>query len=139
MTKDQLKKKLRRYLDIKAERAQIAEQYNALADPRGANLDGMPKGPGSGDPLAGITEKRRGLLKRYAAKLAELDAAQAEIEDMIESLEPKERTIFRHRYLEGLGWEEVCVAVNYSWRRTHDIHSQALDKLLEKYGEEATP
>lgn len=136
MTKDELKKQLHSYLDINKERSQIAAEYHALADPKGANLDGMPRGPGSGDPLAGITEKRRAVLKRYQAKLQELDVALLMIEDMIDGLEPMERTLMRYRYIDGLKWEAVCVAIGYSWRQTHNIHAGILDKLMEKYGEE---
>jgi hypothetical protein len=42
----------------------------------------------------------------------------------------------RLRYLEGLGWEAVCVEIGYSWRQTHNIHARALAQLLEKYGSE---
>ena len=135
MTRDELKKQLHRYLAIKKERAQIAAEYNALADPKSANLDGMPKSPGAGDPLAGIATKREAVAKRYEEKLAELDAALLWIEDTIDSLEPGERLLMRYRYIEGMTWEAVCVAVGYSWRQTHNIHSGILDKLMEKYGE----
>lgn len=130
MTKDELKKKLHAYRDLEEERKQLLEQYTALADPRGANMDGMPKGPGAGDPLAGIATKRQALAKRYAEKVEELADAQTAIEDMIEGLDPLARRLMRHRYIDGLPWEEVCVAIGYSWRRTHDLHAKALLDLL---------
>lgn len=130
--KEQLKQRLRRYTSLKAERQQLLEQYNALTDPRGASLDGMPKGPGAGDPLAGIATKRQALANRYLAKLEEMAAEQSAIEDMIEGLEPTTRRIMRHKYIEDLTWEEVCVAVNYSWRQTHNLHDQALEALLAR-------
>ena len=128
--KDQLKKKLRLYRDIKAERDQITAQIEALAGPKAVNLDGMPKAPGTGDAMVSIVEKRDALRERYREKLAELTAAQTEIEDLIETLDPKARKLMRHRYIEGLSWEAVCVAMCYSWSQTHDIHSKALDKLV---------
>lgn len=130
MTKDELKKQLHAYRDLEKERRQLLEQYNALADPRGANMDGMPKGPGAGDPLAGIATKRQALAKRYAEKVEELVAAQTAIEDMIEGLEPVTRRLMRCRYIDGKPWEEVCVVIGYSWSRTHDLHAKALDALL---------
>lgn len=135
MTRDELKEKLKLYKKLKKERAEIATEYNALADPKGANLDGMPRSPGSGDPLAGIATKREAVLKRYAAKLQELDAFLLWIEDLIDGLEPDERRLMRFRYITGLKWEEVCVAIGYSWRQAHNIHAGILDKLMEKYGE----
>lgn len=136
MTKDQLKEQLHNYRAREAERRQLLEQYNALTDPRGANMDGMPKGPGAGDPLAGIATKRQALAERYRAKLEELAAAQTLIEDMIEGLDPMTRTLMRCRYIDGKPWEAVCVAIGYSWRQTHNLHAKALDDLLQKYGGE---
>lgn len=128
--KDDLKKRLYRYRDLKAERGDIAAAYHALADPKNANIDGMPKSPGTGDPLISITEQRRQLVKKYHDKLEEIDAALLMVENMIEGLEPTARRIMRCRYIDGLPWEKVCVAVGYSWSQTHDYHAKALDALL---------
>lgn len=132
MTKDELKERLKLYKKLKKERAEIAAEYNALADPRGANLDGMPKSPGSGDAMVSLTEKRQAVLKRYEAKLDEIDAFLLWVEDLIEGLEPDERRLMRFRYIQGLKWEEVCVAIGYCWRQAHNIHGQILDKLMDK-------
>lgn len=136
MTKDELKKKLHSYTDLAAEREQISlelEKVEAIMEgPKGTNWDGMPHGSNTSDPIVSVVALHISLQKRYKAKLAELAAAQAWIEDMIDSLEPMERKLFRHRYIEGLTWEEVCVAIGYSWRQTHNIHGAALDKILEK-------
>lgn len=135
MTKDELKKQLHKYRDLKAEHRQITmelERVEAfMTGPKGTNWDGMPRGSSGGDPILSVVAHHISLQERYKAKLAELAAAQAHIEDLIESLEPMERKLFRHRYIEGLTWEEVCVAIGYSWRQTHNIHGAALDKLLE--------
>lgn len=144
MTKDELKKQLHRYRDLEAERRQIEKELERVADlmngPRSANLDGMPKAPGIGDPVLGVVSQRLALEERYRLQLEKLASAQADIEDMIEGLEPMTRKLMRHRYIEGLTWEEVCVAIGYSWSQTHDRHSKALDALLaaEREKEAAT-
>lgn len=134
MTRDELKAQLRKYTDLKAERAQLLREIKRIEDimaaPKGASLDGMPRSPGAGDPVLQTVTQHLVLLERYQAQEAKLAAAQTEIEDMIESLDSLERRIMRHRYLEGLTWEEVCVAICYSWRQTHNIHARALDQLL---------
>ena len=136
MTKDELKKQLHSYRDLKAEHQQIAQELEQLeafmTGPKGTNWDGMPRGGSAGDPILSVVTQHIALQERYQAKLAELAAAQARIEDIIEGLEPMERKLFRHRYIEGLTWEEVCVAIGYSWRQTHNIHGRALDKILER-------
>ena len=134
--KDQLKKKLQSYQALRAEHQQITEELErveaVMAAPRGPNMDGMPRSPGAGDPVLGVVSQHIALQERYTAQLERLAAAQADIEDLIESLDPKARKLLRHRYIEGLSWEEVCVAMSYSWRQVHNIHSQALTALLEK-------
>ena len=136
MTKDELKKLLHSYRDLKAEYDQIAmelEKVEAAMDGlKGTNWDGMPRGSGKSDPILSVVSQHLALQQRYKFQLVKLAAAQALIEDMIESLEPSERKLMRCRYIDGLTWEEVCVAIGYSWRQTHNIHSRILDKILEK-------
>lgn len=139
MTKDELKEKLHGYRDMVAEHEQIAQELAQveafMTAPKGTNWDGMPRGGSAGDPILGVVAQHIHLQERYQAKLAELAAAQTQIEELIDSLEPRERKLMRHRYIEGLSWEEVCVAMCYSWRHTHNIHGQALNKILENYNE----
>ena len=130
MTKEQL----RAYRDIKLERdklsTMIEEVEAVLYSPRSQRLDGMPRGgsaPGSLVEEAAI--KHTELLERYRQKVVELSAALVEIENTIEVLEPRERTLIRLYYAQGLTWEEVCVAMNYSWRQVHRIHAKALEAL----------
>ena len=132
--KKNLKKRLHRYQDLEDERRQIEKELERVADlmngPRGSNLDGMPRSPGIGDPVLGVVSQHMALQERYQLQLEKLAAAQASIENMIEGLEPKARQLMRCRYIEGMTWEEVCVAIRYSWRQTHNIHAKALDALL---------
>lgn len=133
MTKEQLKE----YRSIKLERDHLADMIKemeaTLYAPRSQRLDGMPRGgssPGSMVETAAI--KHAELLDRYQQKVAELSAALVDIEKAIEVLEPRERTLIRLHYAEGLTWEEVCVAMNYSWRQVHRIHAKALETLRSK-------
>lgn len=135
--KQRIKKQLAEYLDIKKEYAQILEKLkeveDLMASPRAQKLDGMPRGGSGGDPVYSIVSQHLTLQERYRQQLGRLAAAQEAVETMIESLEPVERKLMRHRYIDGLSWERVCVAMSYSWRQTHNIHSSALDKLAEKW------
>ncbi len=40
-----------------------------------------------------------------------------------------EYAVIQMRYFEGLQWEEICLKINASWRKTHYIHSNALRNL----------
>lgn len=129
MTKEQL----RNYRNIKLEHdrltVMIAELENTLYSPKSQRLDGMPRGSSGGSVVESAAIKHADLMANYRQKAAELSAALAEIEDAIEVLEPRERTLIRLHYAQGLTWEEVCVAMNYSWRQIHRIHAKALAAL----------
>lgn len=136
MNKVELKKKLHSYRDLLEEYNQIKDELAKveafMESPRGSNLDGMPRSPGGGDPILGVVSHHIALQEKYKAQLYKLAAAQAEIENLIDGLEPGERRLMRCRYIDGMTWEEVCVRIGYSWRQTHNIHSRILDKLAEK-------
>ena len=131
------KERLRHYRDIKRETAQIRstlqELEASMTSPRAQALDGMPRsGSQAYDHLADVVAKHQDLVDQYCAKLDELAAEQMQIEQAIESLQPRERELIRYRYIEGLSWEEICVRMSYSWRQTHRIHANALQQIKDK-------
>lgn len=133
--REQIKWKLHKYTDIREECEQIAQQLEQLRataeSPRIQALDGMPHASSGGDAMTGLVAELVSLQEKYKAKLHRLNAALAEVENMIGSLgDPVERRLMRYRYIDGLVWEEVCVKMNYCWRQTHNIHSRILDKLV---------
>lgn len=140
--REHLKNKLKSYRAIQQERQHLQkeiERVEATLDGlKSPSWDGMPRGSDVSDPVLQAVEQYDTLLCRHRAQEAALAAALVEVETLIASLDdPTQRDLLRYRYIDGLTWEAVCVAINYSWRGTHDIHGAALDKLLERYGEEA--
>lgn len=134
--KQRVKDRLNEYIDIKQEREQILKELRkldadmtALTSP---NLDGMPKSGRGSDRLERMIDRKAALRRYYEEQAERLDEAQQAIEGMISGLSSRERKILRCKYIEGMTWEQVCVAVSYSWRQTHNIHSAALDKLVER-------
>jgi len=132
MTKD----RLRNYLDLKREQAQIQQQLEsieaALYFPKVQRLTGMPTAPSPGNAMEDMAAKHLELRDRYQAKLDELAAEQLAIETAIDTLSATTRMLLRYRYIEGLTWEEVCVKMSYSWRQTHRLHAKALDTLRQR-------
>lgn len=129
-----IKRQLNSYRELSAERRQLQEELERLEilmdAPSGSNWDGMPRSPGTSNPVEHMATKHLTLLDRYDAQIQKLVDAQEAIEDLIEGLEPTERRLARFRYIDGLTWEDVCDKMNYSWRQTHRIHGRMLDKLL---------
>lgn len=134
--RDRIKRRLYAYQEAKAEAQQIREELARVevetTAPSTSDWSGMPHGGGYSDQMASKVSARIRLQEKYRQQLERLDAAQLAVEETIDSLKPVERLVLRCRYIDGLTWENVCVAVNYSWRQTHNIHSRALDKLVEK-------
>lgn len=133
MTKAQLKT----YRAIKQERDDIQRRREdleaAMYGTRSQQLDGMPRGgSGANGILEAQIDRKDELRAMYLAKEAELDDALYAIEQAIEKLDPTQRTLVRLHYIDGLTWEQVAVAIDYSWSQTHRIHSAALKRLGEE-------
>ena len=140
MTKEQL----RSYRDIRLERDKleklIEELEATMYSPATSNTDGTPRGAsGPSRPVESAAVKHTELLERYKQKEAELAEAMLDIENAIDTLEPRERTLIRLYYAKGLTWEQVAVTMSYSWRQIHRIHSAALEALKNKEKESTQP
>lgn len=126
------KAQLRAYRDIKLERDRLEAMVAALEyGLTGINMNGMPRSGKISDPTGQQAIDHTQVRDMYQQKAAELTKAIIEVENAIECLEPRERTLIRLYYIEGLTWEEVCVAMSYCWRQIHNIHKKALGQLKE--------
>lgn len=101
-----------------------------------ANMDGMPRGSAAGDAMVSKIVQLDELRKRHTQRRERLTADLLAREEALERLGDMERKVMRLRYFEGMKWEDICTAINYSWRQTHNYHSRALDKLIQKEGPE---
>ena len=134
MTKDELKNWLRSYRQKKMEMEQLSQTIERLEaemyHPKTTNFDKIPgSSHDAGSPTERLAIKHLDLIDRYEVKRLELLEEQVRIEQTIETLEPDERMLMRYHYIEGLTWEEVAVAISYSWRHTHRLHAKVLAKL----------
>lgn len=134
MTREEVKTALKSYRALKREHDDLVRrreeiEASILGSPR---LDGMPHGGSVSNPTATIGAALAELSALYDGKASQLAAAMILVEDMIDHLaDPTQRMIARLYYIDGLTWEQVCVAANYSWRQTHRIHAALLDELSE--------
>lgn len=123
---------LRTYRDIKRERDRLEAMVRTIEyGLTGIKMDGMPRSGKVSDPTGAQAVQHTQVLDLYQQKVAELNKALIEIEQAIECLDPRERTLIRLYYIEGFTWEEVCVAMSYSWRQIHYIHKKTLEKLKD--------
>ncbi len=123
---------LKSYRDLKLERDRlgilICNLERTLYAPRPPKLSGMPRG-GTGSPTEEAVIRHADLVSQYRRKMGELAKVILTIEKAIDSLPPKERTLIRLYYVEGMTWEEVGAAMDYSWSQVHRIHGRALAAL----------
>ena len=101
---------------------QATKQTSVITDmPRG--------GSGESDKMADTVAKMVDLMKMLNNKIYEALEREIEIEKAIEKLSEREQHLIRARYINGISWERIAVLMNYSWKQTHRIHSDALKNM----------
>lgn len=135
------KEYLRQYIIAEHRAARLAEEYEREKEMIDAikstsNFDGMPKNKNRKSPEEQIIKLAD---KAQALKQAQLEALKIcqEIRERIEQLEfpgkenktEKARAMLINRYIKDMQWEQICVAMNYSWTGIHKLHRQTLALL----------
>lgn len=127
---------LSQYINLVREHEEIINCYNLfynrLLYPAAQTLTDMPKGGNfAAERLSGDIVKLEKIRKVIERKKREICNKYMLIERTIDSCEePMHRTILRLRYISGMEWEKVCVAINYEWRQTHRLHKEALESVM---------
>lgn len=106
----------------------VYEEQQEKIDAIGSTLagDGLPHGTG----VSRKTEDKAIRLSEAALdwKEAELDALEIKgrVFNMIDNIPGVEGEILYQRYINLRTWEEICVAIHYTWSSTHRAHRRAL-------------
>lgn len=137
MTERELNEKKKEYLNqykkacykLKSLEDQLKTVRESKSSVQGIAYSDMPKGTNQSD-LSDYMVKVDELLAKIEKAKIECLNAKLDIENKIADMEDGlECDVLRNYYLKGMKWEEVCVAIGYSWRQTHRIHSKALHNL----------
>ena len=93
--------------------------------------DGMPHGSGISKPVEQRVERMNEKLEQLAT--ARLDAIQIrqEIFDTIMCVDGLEADVLIERYVYLRKWEDVCIAVNYTWPTVRLAWHRGLDRVQE--------
>lgn len=120
------------YRWAKKQEERILEEIQALRMDKmfpSAVNDGMPKGSEQRD-LSDYAVKLDELIQELKEERLEKVKRLSDIEKSIRDLKSEDaQTIMQLRYIDGLKWEEVCVAINYEWAQMHRIHARALREI----------
>lgn len=120
-----------RYIQLQIHQLDLEqERWYAKAERCTRSPSSVPAYGGS-DPYPFIMDKLTSLGELAKHKHAELFDRRLRIEQAIETLDDRERSLLRARYIEGLQWEQIAVDMNYSIQRVWQVHGDAL-KRLEK-------
>ena len=100
----------------------------------GVSMDGMPKGGTPSSGCAAISIRLDDIEQKIREQAEQATKILSDILDVIELLPDNtpERGIIESRYIDRMGWSQVCQENNFS--RTHAIRywKKGLDDLLSK-------
>lgn len=120
-------------------------EYLRNPGPKIPRLTHTPRGGGlPGDPVAEATDQIIELEKRMAQKRGEIEADWAELEPVVEDLQPVETLVVNLRYMHGAEWPEISriiygkaddyeVEIDRYLNKTFKIHGRALLTMAEKW------
>lgn len=137
MTKDEkkdLKTWLYRYIDagvdIDSMHRELAE-WVARAEKITQTISDMPRGT-NGLTTDDIVVKTIDLQHAINAKVDEAIEIRAELDAAFTALDPPVLgQVMRYRYINGLAWNEIAIAMNYTERHILRFHGSALKKLKD--------
>lgn len=159
MTREEVRRRLRKWARNAEEISALWEQYKAIVDEIDAagdlhaqNLDGMPHAQTVGQPTEAAAIKRITLAERYADRLADLKARIDDLEDLAVDIDAAlifvsadEETVIRLKYkghldrdrkdAHPLTFAEIAARLHYTDRRIKQIEAAAVDQIgdwLEK-------
>lgn len=134
MTENEQKKEyLNQYQNANRKYRLLLEQERGLRlEMQGAKpieFSDMPKGSGQTD-LSTAMAKLDELLSKIEKKKLEMLNIRMDIENRIADMQDGlQGRVLYLRYICLMSWEDICVEIDYSWRQTHRLHSEALKNL----------
>ena len=131
--KDRLNARLIMLEKLAAIKLEIQHVYGSLKSP---SYSGMPGGGGNNrsSEEERLVELKEELEKKAEMQQAEIDRDWAELEPLMEKLEPFQTLIMNLRYRYGEEWENVCNAV-FGRHSDYDIEvDHYMNKMYKAHG-----
>lgn len=129
-----IKRRLQNYKALVLEAQHLADKilearlnmYNIKSS---SDMSIIPTAPVNADKIGALVAKMQDNENMYLDMLAKLEDEKVFIENLINNLTHTEKLLMRTKYIDGETWETVCMIIGYSWKHTHRLHSQILQKL----------
>lgn len=132
MTREQLRECHQVARELRDLQERIARLDSRLQSPRSSRPRRVRGArPDQSDPFTELVDLKVNLEGTYREKEQELWLRQLEIEEAIDdaALTSLERRLMRHRYFDGMTWEEVAEKLDYEERQVRRIHGHVLSKM----------
>lgn len=129
------KKTLQNYQAMEIELDNLCELIERIeariVEAKTSKLSQEPKGQGVAADMIGANIVRlESLRDRYIKRCEDLNNTIREIENAINDLSPRERTLIRCKYIEGMEWEDIAKRIKLrSARQAQRIHGNILENL----------
>lgn len=102
--------------------------YQELATSLSPNYDGLPHGSNNSSKLESAVLQILALTEKIAAECEQLVACRMYAKAIIDGVpELRQRDVLTYRYLNGYGWDTVCILMDKSRTQVWRIHVEALD------------
>ena len=127
------KLELRQYRGILREIEQLEAEKQRVLDSLLAppNQVRQLQGRSGTDRIGEAVARRETYQNLIDRKLDELLALREQIESAIQGLPAEERRLMRLRYIDGLTWEKIAVALHYSIQHVWREHGRILQKMRD--------
>ena len=114
-------------IDCKIEQVDnLRSRLTSISSPLGEKVQSNLDPDKFSDPISKIIEME----KEIEGDIDKLIDMKCVARKMIEQLDDDvEKIVLYKRYFENKTFEQISVEMNYSWRRIHQIHSDALTNL----------
>lgn len=121
--------------DIENQIDRLEEMEAAALSPSAPSVDGMPTPKGTPWDRVGRAVAAMNALQDRVSRMIETEKTEYDaLEDMLDALNAREKSILQRRYFDRLKWEIIADKTCLSVRGCQNIEKRAFERLEELYG-----
>jgi hypothetical protein len=135
MTNEQKVLYLKQYITLAKQYEELEDDFKRfmakLESPKSQQLSDMPIAPQNcKETLSGKIALIEQYKEHHEKLLFPLTQKKMEIENIIYKVQdPLLQRLLSLRYIDGKGFRQICLKINYSWRHTMRLHCIALSRV----------